>query len=74
MPSVSHLPERLRHHRRLQGLSQGELAQRSLVSIRTIARIEAGYDRANAGTIRLLADALGITAEQLIEPNGEEAA
>lgn len=55
-----------------RGLSQDELAAASSVSRRTIVRIEAGGHDANASTLRLLAQALGVDPDEL--DNGEAAA
>lgn len=54
----------LSHLREAAFLSQYELAQRAQVARSTIARLERGED-ARRGTIRRLADALGVTPRQL---------
>lgn len=71
--SVHYLPERLRHHRQRAGLTQSQLADLSYVSLRTIARIEGGYEP-KPSTVRLLAIALGVDEAVLAEPNGDEEA
>jgi transcriptional regulator with XRE-family HTH domain len=49
-----------------RGLSQGELHQRSGVSINTLSRLENGKGAANFATIGKLATALGISREDLM--------
>ena len=54
--------ELLRAHRRRTGLTQEELAGGSAVSVRNIRDLEAGrVNRPRPATVRLLADALGLT-------------
>jgi tetratricopeptide (TPR) repeat protein/transcriptional regulator with XRE-family HTH domain len=51
----------VRSHRRRRGLTQNELAARSRVGVRTIRDIEAGkINSPRPGTVRLLADGLGL--------------
>lgn len=69
---MRNLPARLRQIRRAANLSQAQLAERSLVSLRTIARIEGGWDHPNRSTVKLLADGLGVTVEELLA-NGDKA-
>lgn len=65
---TSRFGELLRRSRRLAGLTQEELAERSGVSDRTIRGLESG-DRGNprVGTVQLLAEALRLTPEQSAE-------
>jgi transcriptional regulator with XRE-family HTH domain len=55
---------RLEEWRRRRLLTQGELAENAGVGLYSIVRIEAGPS-ARVTTLRKLADALGITPEQL---------
>lgn len=56
----------LRQAREAAGLTQTELAQRAGIGRATVERIEAGRSpRANLSTRRVLADALGVSVEQL---------
>jgi tetratricopeptide (TPR) repeat protein/transcriptional regulator with XRE-family HTH domain len=65
---VSPLGARLRACRRLAGLSQEELAERSGVSVRTISNLERGRARQPyPGTRHRLADALGLRDEARAE-------
>ncbi|MFI9275614.1 helix-turn-helix domain-containing protein [Kitasatospora sp. NPDC052896] len=54
----------LRHLRRQAGLTQEQVAERSGVSVRTIRRLETGRSADHRlGTVNLLADALGVSAQ-----------
>lgn len=66
-----HLGDRIRRLRRQRQWTQTELAERALVSLRTIVRIEAGETRPNRSTLRLIAQALDTTEYDLT--NGEAA-
>jgi transcriptional regulator with XRE-family HTH domain len=69
-----HMRVLLKEWRRRRLLTQGELAEKSGVGVATIARIEAGQG-ARLSTLRKLAVALDITAEQLLgEEQGKAAA
>jgi len=68
------IPHRLRSLRIAAGLSQEALAAKTDLSQRTISRLEAGHVAPNRSTLRLLADALGVTIDDLFEKNGDEAA
>ncbi len=62
----STLGEELRQRRRLAGLSQEELFERSGVSVRTISNIERGVGhRPRKSTIKELARGLGLSDEEL---------
>ncbi|MBV9281645.1 MAG: tetratricopeptide repeat protein [Chloroflexi bacterium] len=55
----------LRRHRRAAELTQEELAERAGISPRTVSDLERGlYQRPHRDTVQLLAEALGLTAEQ----------
>jgi transcriptional regulator with XRE-family HTH domain len=60
--------EKLKHFRRLCGLSQEALAEASGISIRTIQRIEKGLSSGNAYTISTLAKALNVNSIDLLVP------
>ncbi len=66
---------RLKELRLRAGLSQEALAARTDLSQRTIARLESGRgSKPSRPTIRLLAQAFGITPEDLLANGGTEAA
>src|SRR5947209_3631443 len=63
----------LRRSRRNAGLTQEGLAEQAGISVRTISDLERGlYQRPHRDTVQLLADALGLTAEerQMLESAG----
>jgi transcriptional regulator with XRE-family HTH domain len=62
-------PEKLRHIRLGQFLSQAELARRSGVHALTITRLEAGRTAPSTRTVRALARALGIGPGDLATPD-----
>jgi len=67
---------RLREWRQRRLLSQEELAKKADVGVTTIVRIEGGMG-ARLSTLRKLANALGVTADQLLgedEPGNARAA
>jgi transcriptional regulator with XRE-family HTH domain len=69
-PSVS-LPS-LRVYRQAAGLTMAELARRAKLTPQTIMRLERGETTAQRATLRKLARALGVTAEQLMaEPSND---
>jgi transcriptional regulator with XRE-family HTH domain len=59
--------QKLRELRRRRVLTLRELEKESGVSYNTIWRIENGYREARPSTIRKLAAALGIEAEELVK-------
>ena len=61
------LAARLTYQRKLKGYSQQELAQRTSVTVRTIQRIESGTVTPHLQTIKLLAAALEIEVDQLMD-------
>jgi ribosome-binding protein aMBF1 (putative translation factor) len=63
----------LRAWRRRRAMSQGELVQRVDLARSTVARAETGSEIVSFPNIRKLADALGITPEQLmrVDPDAE---
>ncbi|HEU4471534.1 MAG TPA: helix-turn-helix domain-containing protein, partial [Flavisolibacter sp.] len=58
--------ERLKHYRRISGMSQEALAEASGISIRTIQRIEKGLSTGSAYTISTLAKTLNIDTVDLL--------
>ncbi len=56
----------LRRLRELRALSQRELAARAKLSVTTVNRIETGQRKAMPRTVRKLAEALGVTPEELL--------
>src|SRR6478672_10367978 len=56
--------------RRMTGLSQQELASRAGVSRSLVAAIEAGRNTPSVSAGIAVARALGVTAEELFEPDG----
>jgi len=62
------LSERLRHLRRARGWSRAALAARSGLSVRFLARVEAGDGNISLLRLTSLAHALDTTADELIRP------
>lgn len=60
------MDSKLRRMRELRALSQRELAARAKLSVTTVNRIETGQRKAMPRTVRKLAQALGVTPEQLL--------
>jgi tetratricopeptide (TPR) repeat protein/transcriptional regulator with XRE-family HTH domain len=61
------LAERLRWLRARAMLTQEELAERARLSVRTVRNLEAGHiRRPRSGSIRLLADALGLSEQERV--------
>ncbi len=56
----------LRRLRELRALSQRELAALAKLSVTTVNRIEIGLRRPMPRTVRKLAEALGVTPEELL--------
>jgi len=56
----------LRRLRELRALSQRELAARAKLSVTTVNRIETGQRKPMPRTVRRLAEALGVTPEELL--------
>lgn len=52
--------------RRQAGMTQGELAVRAGVNVRTITRIERGAVAPNMATVARLAEALGVPVARLV--------
>ena len=60
------LKENLLYQRKLKGLTQDELAEKTTVGVRTIQRIEKGEVQPHLQTIKLLAVGLDIEVDDLI--------
>ena len=61
----------LQQLRRVYGYSQSMLAMRSGVNLRTLQQYESGakdINKASISTLKALADTLGVTMEDLMEP------
>ena len=56
----------VRRLRELRALSQRELAARANLSVTTVNRIETGKRKPIPRTVRRLAEALGVTPEELL--------
>jgi len=56
----------VRRLRELRALSQRELAARAKLSVTTVNRIETGQRKPMPRTVRKLAEALGVTPEELL--------
>lgn len=56
----------LRRLRELRALSQRELAAHARLSVTTVNRIEVGQRKPMPKTVRKLAEALGVTLEELL--------
>ncbi len=67
LPGMEVDVQKLRELRRRRVLTLRELEEKSGVSYNTIWRIENGYRQAHPSTIRKLAAALGIEAEELVK-------
>ena len=68
------LSENLQYYRKLKGLTQEELSDKTTVAVRTIQRIEKGDVQPHMQTVKLLAAALEVDINDLIvidNPNEE---
>lgn len=63
----SHIAKRLIYQRKLKGLSQEQLADRTNVTVRTIQRIEKGQVTPHLRTVKLLAAVLDIEVDDLLQ-------
>ncbi|WP_128546809.1 helix-turn-helix domain-containing protein [Larkinella soli] len=63
--------DKILNYRKRQGLSQEELADKASINLRTLQRIEQGQTEPRGQTLRLLAEALGVTPEELVEVRAE---
>ncbi|MGY6662355.1 MAG: helix-turn-helix domain-containing protein [Glycocaulis sp.] len=62
-----HVGERLRHRRRLLGLTQKELAERVGIRFQQIHKYETGINRISAGRLFEIAEALGAPVEHFYD-------
>ena len=67
LPGMEVDVQKLRELRRRRVLTLRELEEKSGVSYNTIWRIENGYRQVHPSTIRKLAAALGVEAEELVK-------
>jgi transcriptional regulator with XRE-family HTH domain len=65
-PEFPQVGESIRRLRQQAGLTQGELAQRADISLDAVNRIESSRRQPNLGTLFQIAQALGVTAVQLL--------
>ncbi len=63
MTSRTHFGDLLRHFRYAAGMTQEQLAEHAALSVRAIAYLERGLHAPYPYTLRRLADALGLSAE-----------
>ncbi len=56
----------IRRLRELRALSQRDLAARAKLSVTTVNRVETGQRKPMPRTVRRLAEALGVTPEELL--------
>lgn len=61
------LSEQLVYYRKLKGLSQEQLAEKTRVTVRTIQRLEKGEATPHLRTVKMLAAALDIEVDDLIQ-------
>lgn len=64
--SAQEIGNRIKHSRKVRGLSQAALAKQAGIQPNTIARLERGMHRASSETIEKLAKALGVTASDIL--------
>ena len=66
---------RIKFARRKRGLNQGQLCDRARIpSIKIVSKFELGLDVPKGERLRLIADALGVTENYIIEGEGEKMA
>lgn len=65
------LARRVRHLREVAGLTQAQLAERARLSVRFLARVEAGDGNISVTRLTDLAEALGTTPSDLLRPRPE---
>ncbi len=67
------IAEKIQYYRRLKAYSQESLARNSDVNISSLKKYEAGYRNPKPDQLVKIAEALGISANYLIEPATETA-
>ena len=67
-------PERLKQLRRQKDLSQQELGDKAQVHYSHIGRYERGQSKPSTDTLKLLAEALGVSADYMLEGSTDQAA
>ena len=65
-PGIDAMNANIRRLRERHALSQRELAARAKLSVTTVNRIESGQRKPMPRTVRKLAEALGVTPEELL--------
>jgi transcriptional regulator with XRE-family HTH domain len=70
LAEVLYIGDRLRDLRKRRLLTQEQLAERSGVGIATIVRVERNQVEPRGSTIRKLAEALSVEAEELVKTEG----
>lgn len=66
------LAENLRKIRERRGFSQNELAEMTELSQGAISKFESGITKPNPRTLKILADALNVTRDELTEDKQNE--
>jgi len=64
------LGKKIRGLRRDKGLMQYELAEKSFITAVTLCRIEYGLHKPTPATLKCIADALGVTLDELAGMKG----
>jgi transcriptional regulator with XRE-family HTH domain len=63
------IAERIRFIRQQKNLSQKELSEKANVNLKSLSRYEVGTSVPPADTLKLIADALGVSSDSLLEDN-----
>ena len=71
-PSANPIADRLAEHRKLNGLTLEELAQRASLTKSYLSKLERGLSSPTIATVLKLAEALKVTVDQLIAPRRPE--
>jgi len=69
MEEYKKIGQRIREHRRAQGMSQGDLAAKAHISLTQISSIELGKAKMQVATFCRIAEALGVSADELLRLN-----
>ncbi len=70
--SANHIADKLSEHRKLNGLTLEELAQRSSLTKSYLSKLERGLSSPTIATVMKLAEALNMTVDQLIAKRHQE--